>query len=370
MNDTAIPVMKPQLPAQAELRPYLERIDAARYYSNHGALVREFEERLGEHFGLDAANVTTVANGTVALSAALLAAGAQPGKICLVPSWTFVASAAAIWSANLRPHFIDVDEATWMLDPAAVLRRSDLKDVGAVMPVSAFGAPVDTAAWDRFTAETSIPVVIDAAAGFDTVARVAAARCGRAPIMVSLHATKVFGIGEGAAVLSTDAQLVTRVRQICNFGVWGPPEGQVLGFNGKLSEYHAAVGLAAFAQWARRRAAIDALTARYRRELGSIPGVHASPRFGEEWVSCYCNVRVSDARGLGDALARRGIETRRWWRDGVCAQPAYRSYGCDPLPVTQMLADSVTGLPFYHDLDAAQIERIVGCVREFSGQPA
>lgn len=363
MSEAAIPVMKPLLPIESELRPYLQRIDEARYYSNHGALVREFEGRLATHFGVEAAQVSTVANGTIALSAALLAAGAEPGKACLVPSWTFVASAAAIWSANLRPHFIDVCEQTWMLDPETILQRADLKQVGAVMPVSAFGAPVDTAAWDRFTDKTGIPVVIDAAAGFDTISRIARARVARAPIMVSLHATKVFGIGEGAAVLSTDADLVTRVRQICNFGVWGPPEGQVLGYNGKLSEYHAAVGLAAFRGWEQRRAAIDALTLHYRRELKTVAGVFTSPYFGHGWVSCYCNIRVRDARELNGVLIRNGIETRRWWRDGVSRQPAYRPFSADPLPVTEALARGVTALPFYHDLERAQVDRIVACVR-------
>ena len=91
-----IPVMKPQLATADMLRSYLQRIDDTRYYSNHGPLVREFEERLAVHFALDSEQIMTVASGTTALSAALRAVAAQVGKKCLVPSWTFVASAAAV----------------------------------------------------------------------------------------------------------------------------------------------------------------------------------------------------------------------------------------------------------------------------------
>ena len=147
--------------------------------THFGPLVTRLEERLAEHFGLPKTESVIVANGTTALSASLLAVGAKPGSTCLLPSWTFVASASAVWAANLEPHFVDVDPQTWQPDPAALRRRADLAGVGAVMIVSPFGSPVDAAAWAALTADTGIPVIIDAAASFDTVASVPQARVGR-----------------------------------------------------------------------------------------------------------------------------------------------------------------------------------------------
>lgn len=356
-------MMRPQLPRAEQLVPYLERIDQARYYSNHGTLLREFEQRLAQHFGVDTGNVAVVANGTVALSAALLAAGAAPGTKCLVPSWTFVASASAIWAANMRPHFIDVSSDTWMLDPDAVKSRDDLHEVGAVMVVSPFGAPVDTQAWDAFQEETGIPVIIDGAAAFDTVASISAARPGKSPIMVSLHATKVFGVGEGGVLVSTDTQLMRRFHQICNFGVWGEGGGQILGYNGKLSEYHCAVGLAFFDMWDERRKALEELTARYSTALRSMPETDLVPGYGDGWISCYCNVQVhGDLAAIIRALESAGIETRRWWRTGVHRQTAYEGFTRDELPVTERLASGVFGLPFYHDMTASDVNRVLAAL--------
>lgn len=369
--DNVLPVMRPQLPSAEELLPYLRRIDEARYYSNHGQLLRELENELATHFGVAQTQISVVANGTVALSAALLAAGAVSGKKCLVPSWTFVASASAIWAANLQPHFIDVSPDTWMPDPEVLRRRTDLHEVGAVMVVSPFGSPVDRRVWDDFTEETGIPVIIDGAAAFDTVKNVTEARPGKTPIMISLHATKVLGIGEGGVVLCTDEPTMRRLRQICNFGVWGSREGQILGYNGKLSEYHAAVGLAALSDWPRRREFIARLTDDYARRLNELACVSLIPRYGDGWVSCYANVALStDADAVIERLFELGIGTRRWWQRGVHQQRAYEEFSRDALPVTEDLGRRVFGLPFFHDMTPAQLDRVVNGLKASTMVPA
>ena len=110
--------------------------------------------------------------------------------------------------------------------------------------------------------------------------------------MISLHATKGFGIGEGGLVLSTSESVIHRVRQVCNFGIWGSPEGQILGYNGKVSEYHGAVGLATLDVWPARRLQLQSRTRRYIAELSRLPGVKLLPGYGEGWVSAYCTVYV------------------------------------------------------------------------------
>lgn len=357
--------MRPLLPTADKLLPYLQRIDASRYYSNHGSLLRELEGRFAGFFGVAEGQSAVVANGTVALSAALVAAGAKPGQRCLLPSWTFVGSAAAAWAANLRPHFVDVDPHTWMLDPQKLMERSDLEDVGAVMVISAFGSPVDVHAWDDFTARTGVPVIIDCAASFDTVKSVPKARPSRSPIMISLHATKAFGVGEGGVVLSTDDDFMQRFNKICNFGVWKTP-GQILGYNGKQSEYHSAVGLAALDAWPDRRMELEALTHRYAETLKRFDGLKLLPKYGEGWVSCYCNVQTTEpADALVSHLQSAGIETRRWWQKGVHVQQAYQDFPRDPLPVTEYLADRVVGLPFFHDMENGEYERVVEALTAF-----
>jgi dTDP-4-amino-4,6-dideoxygalactose transaminase len=358
-----IPLMRPQLPTRQQLEPYLREIDENRWYTNFGPLIQRLEERLADHFGIPKTKAAIVANGTTALSAALIAVGAKPGTKCLLPSWTFVASASAVWAANLEPHFVDVDPGTLQPDPAALRERSDLANVGAVMIVSPFGSPVDTAVWDQFSADTGIPVIIDGAASFDTVASMPSARVGTSPMMISLHATKVFGIGEGGLVLSTSESTIHRVRQVCNFGIWGSSEGQVLGYNGKVSEYHGVVGLAALEAWPARRVQLESRTQRYVDELKRLDGVKLLPGYGEGWVSTYCTVYVpGNIFAIADRMQYMGIETRRWWQDGVHALAAYRRFTRDELPVTADITAHTLSLPFYHDITDEEIARVVGCL--------
>jgi dTDP-4-amino-4,6-dideoxygalactose transaminase len=199
----SLPIMRPKLPTSDRLMDYLRRIDASRFYTNFGPLALELEERLAAFYGFSPGTVTTVANATLGLALTLHALGAKRGTLCAMPAWTFVASAHAVVNAGLIPYFIDVDAQSWSLDPAAVadeIARAPAP-VGAVMPVAPFGLPVDIAAWDAFHADTGVPVVIDAAAGFSSL------KPGAAPAVVSLHATKVLGSGEGGFVICSDPSL-------------------------------------------------------------------------------------------------------------------------------------------------------------------
>jgi dTDP-4-amino-4,6-dideoxygalactose transaminase len=363
-----IPVMRPQLPATERLLPYLSRIDQSRIYSNFGPLTAELEDRLAAHFAIPGAAVTTVANATLGLTLALSAQGARPATLCLMPAWTFVASAQAAVAAGLVPFFVDVDPVAWTLDPGTVAATiaSAPGDVGAVMPVMPFGGPLDFDAWERFRSTTGVPVVIDAAAGFDAVKATAT------PAVVSLHATKAFGVGEGGLVISGDAALVREIRTRSSFGFHGSREARVPAMNAKLSEYHAAVGLAALDEWPAARTAWYALAGAYRKHLRDRrASAHLQARFGEAWVSSVCVISLRD-RDAGQAearLQRAGIESRRWWGEGAHAHAATRHYPRTALPITQEAARSTIGVPFFRDMASDDVEQVVEaiCARSEGG---
>jgi dTDP-4-amino-4,6-dideoxygalactose transaminase len=293
---------------------------------------------------------------------ALRAMEARPGSLCVMPSWTFVATAAAACAAGLQPFFVDVDPLTWAISPASVSGLiGQGMDVGAVIVVAPFGAPLDLRAWEEFHGESGVPVLIDAAAGFDSFSRVGTSL----PFMVSLHATKVFGVGEGAVVVTGEPELSLAVRRAGNFGFLGTREAETAGLNAKLSEYTAAVGLAGLDAWPGLRERWQDVTSRFSRAMENISGVSCAPGFGDGWISSYGNVRLSDGRGardIGEALAQRGVETRMWWGEGCHAQPAYRMCGRSELPHTADLADRVIGLPFWAGLDDASLDHVFGCL--------
>lgn len=362
---TKIPVMRPKLPTADRLAPYLKKIDSARQYSNYGPLVSALEERLAAHYGLGSGTITTVANATIGLTLALTAQGARPGTLCALPAWTFVASAHAAMMAGLIPFFVDVDPDTWALDPEKIgeaIVGAPAK-VGAIMPVAPFGRPIDVAAWDRFQARARIPVVIDAAAAFDSVVP------GRTPAVVSLHATKAFGVGEGGFVMSADLSMVRNARIRSNFGLDEYRQSQMPATNAKLSEYHAAVGLAMFDEWAEARAQWLAAAQTYREMLTGSNQVRFQQGFGETWVAATCIMSFahSTQARAAKALAEAGIETRQWWGNGAHAYPATESFSRTPLPVTETLASSTIGMPFYRDMTPAEIRTVAEVVLKATG---
>ena len=356
----AIPVMRPQLPGTERLVPYLKEINSTRIYSNNGPLVRALERRLAEHFLLAPNSIVSVANATLGLTLALAAQDAPRGTLCAIPAWTFVASAHAAMLAGLVPYFIDVDVNSRMLNPDRVGEEiaSAPAPVSAVMPVAPFGQPIDVAAWDRFRSRTGLAVVIDAAAGFDSL------RPGETPTVVSLHATKVIGAGEGGFVASTDAALVRNIRTRANFGFHNTRLALVPAVNAKLSEYHAAVGLASLDEWPAARAEWMRVARDYRSAFSELNCARFQDGFGEGWIgsSCLLNVAGASAVRIGEALAAADIDSRRWWSDGAHVHPATEALPRTRLPVTEALARAEIGVPFYRDLAANDIRRVADVV--------
>ena len=356
---STIPIMRPKLPSAERLVPYLRTIDSSRVYSNFGPLARSFEDRLAARLGLPGGTVTTVANATLGLTLALAAQGARPGTLCAVPAWTFIASAHAATMAGLIPYFVDVDADTWAISPdsiTAVIAAAPTP-IGAVMPVVPFGRPIDSAAWDRFRSRTGLPVVIDAAAGFDAVTP------GVTPVVVSLHVTKVIGVGEGGFVMSTDTSLIRDIRTRSNFGFFGTREAAMPAANAKLSEYHAAVGLAALDEWSEVRSEWIAVARAYRNALSDSNRLRFQGGFGQSWITstCVMDLANSGTTQLESALAKVGIETRRWWGNGAHTHAATAAYPRTPVPATEALAKSTIALPFFRDLPLDEIQRVVEC---------
>jgi dTDP-4-amino-4,6-dideoxygalactose transaminase len=354
-----VPVARPRLPSAEAILPYLQRIDDARWYSNFGPLVTELEQRLADRFARPTQVVTTT-NATQALSLTLQAMDLAPGGYVVVPSWTFVATAHAVIQAGLTPWFVDVDPGTWMLDPAEVedLALSLNGEIVAAIPVCAFGAMPDLDTWVAFRERTGVPVLVDAAACFDTL------RDARLPSVVSLHATKVLGLGEGGYLATEDAALAHQVRLKTGFGFWGSRDSQVAATNAKLSEYAAAVGLAALDGWPGDRLRWMRAAQHLRIALIGRPEVKFQEGWGSDWVTSVCTVALprGSAAGVARSLREDALDTRQWWGGGCHTSTAFTDCRREALPVTEELAASTLGLPFSVDMDAHDIARLAAAL--------
>jgi dTDP-4-amino-4,6-dideoxygalactose transaminase len=370
-----VPVLRPALPAADRLTPYLQRIDRSRIYTNFGPLNAALEARLARRFGLERGNVTTASSGSAALIGAILACAGRAKTarpVALIPAYTFVATAAAVEQAGYQPTLVDVSDRTWTLDPDALLAHPDLTHAGLVVPVAAYGRSVDLRPWVAFQERTGIAVVVDGAAAFDTLVREPARYVGPIPVTLSFHATKSFSTGEGGAVASTDAGVIERVVQALNFGFAGSRDCASASLNGRMSEFHAAVGLAELDDWDEKAAAWQRVATAYRRafsEVGLADRIVALPEISAAYALARC-LDPAEAVSVERALARRHIDFRYWYGGGVHRHSYYQSAPRRPLDVTDRLASCLIGLPVAPDLSEADIQRAAAAVAEaVGGQP-
>ena len=352
-----IPLYIPDMPKVAELLPWLEKIDENRWYTNFGPLNRLFEEAVRRHFPpAPAVHVTTVANGTLGLELALAALDLPPRAPILIPAFTFVATATAAVRAGLTPVLADFDPASWLLTPEIARAALEHIPIRAVMPVTTFGCPQPASAWDEFSAETGIPVIVDAAGAWDSqpIGETTAA-------VFSLHATKNLSTGEGGIVAGADPGFIERVRNASNFGL-AAGEVRHIGTNAKLSEYHAAVGLAVLARWQRRKAEKYQLLRAYRERLDKLRHPPVYQRDMEQTVPSLLAVRMpeqADVAALAGQLREQGIHTRQWYYPPLHRHPAFAALPrAGSLSVTHEIAGQILGLPFHTGITPADMDYV------------
>ncbi len=367
-----LPLLIPDMPSPQELLPWLERMHAARHYSNFGPLVQELEAAFAQQFSMPQAQLTTVANATQGLELTLLALGLPPGSRVLIPAFTFVATATAVIRAGYQPVLADVDAHTWLLTPEIAHAACQQAAIQAVLPVATFGMPHDMHAWQQFEQDTGLPVVIDAAAAYGSQWLNGA----DGTLVFSLHTTKSLPAGEGGLVVSTRPGLAAKVRQLSNFGINLDPAAAMpvgalasLGSNAKMSEYHAAVGLASLQKWEWHAQQRRALQTDWVLATSGLPlRWQAQGPGGPLMAPTLLCVRLPDEHSraaLERACEQAHIMTRRWYQPLLqhmaVLQQGYQSLEA---PNAQALAQTLLGLPFFLGMALEQRQRITAVLEQ------
>lgn len=342
-------MFRPRLIEPARFFRRLERISDSRTYTNGGSQTAEFSSRLADHFGVTDEHIVLGSSATSLLSGSAQVLG---GDRYFCPSWTFTATPTALINAGCDVVFIDIDRTSQVanLDP--------VPSSSSVAVVAPFGANLNVGReFNRFST-----IIIDAAASIahpvtydpDFV------NFERVIEVYSLHATKVFGVGEGGVAVARDIEVAKKLRSWTNFGFSGSRVSESIGANAKMSEFHAAIGCETFAsydselsewQLARKMVWNVEETLGLRHFFAS--NIHVSPY----WVcSLPADVDMFDVMG---ALDRAGIDTRLWWGEGCHRMPAFQEFGSlGDLPNTESVARRTVGLPFSRDISEAHVNRI------------
>ncbi|VUZ29015.1 Protein [uncultured Comamonas sp.] len=368
-----VPLLVPNMPSPQELLPWLERMHAAQHYSNFGPLVRELEVVFAQQFEMPHEHLTTVANATQGLELVLQALNLPTGAHVLVPALTFVATATAVVRAGHVPVLADVDAQTWMLTPKIARAACERMRIDAVMSVTTFGMPHDMSAWQQFERDTGLPVVIDAAAAYGSQWLQGA----EGTLVFSLHTTKSLPAGEGGLVVSTRPGLAAKVRQLSNFGINLDPDVDTLvgtlaglGTNAKMSEYHAAIGLASLEKWelhaCDRREFLTGLMHDLEQASGYSLTWQAQGAGGPLMAPTLLCMRLPDAEAraaLEQACQQARIMTRRWYQP-LLQHMNVLQQRCLVLdtPDAQSLGQTLLGLPFFLGMTQQQRHRVLSVI--------
>ena len=232
-------VGRPNLGNREEFLDRVNQVLDSRWLTNNGPMVREFERRIAEYLGVR--HCVAMCNGTIALEIAIRALGLN-GEV-IVPSWTFIATAHALYWQDITPVFADIDPLTHNLDPAAVRRMITPRTTG-IIGVHLWGRAAPVEELQSVADQHGLKLMFDAAHAFGSSYKGRSIGRFGACEVLSFHATKAFNTMEGGAVVTNDDELAEAMRLMRNFGFAGYDDVIHPGTNGKMVEVCAAMGLA------------------------------------------------------------------------------------------------------------------------------
>ncbi len=352
---------------EAEVRAALEEVLASQQFilgPQGAALEQEIARLCGARFGVG------VASGTDALLLSLRACGVGPGDEVIAPAFTFIATTGAATALGARPAFVDIDPATYNLDPRQ-LRTKITAKTKAILVVHLYGLPADMDAILEIARGKNVRVIEDSAQAIGAKYKGRTAGSMGDLGCVSFYPTKNLGAyGDGGMIVTNSEELAARLRLQRHHGQTGGYVSTEQGWNSRLDEIQAAVlrvKLRHLEEWQKAR---QRHAAEYSRLLGAIPGVviPTAPA-GLTHVYHQYTIRVPRRDHVQKFLATRKIGSTVYYPVPLHLQPVYASLGYNrgDFPAAERAAEEVLSLPMYAELRTDQIERVAGAITEALG---
>ncbi|HYK88918.1 MAG TPA: DegT/DnrJ/EryC1/StrS family aminotransferase [Acidobacteriota bacterium] len=369
-----IPLIKPDLPSIEDVCASFEEILANGRITNFGKYMNQFEAETGTYLGTPTA---ALSSGTAGLVFTLAALGLKAGQKVILPSFTFMATAQAVLYAGGIPVFAEIgDDLTLCTDDLERLLEEH-PDTGAVIAVHMYGLPAQVGKLEAVVARASercgrkIALIFDAAHAFgSSVDGEMVGGFGDAEVF-SLSVTKVLVTVEGGLVSTRDPELLKKIRCMRNYGVLSNYNAHFPGLNGKMSEFHAIVGLHNLRRLGLLLSTRQEKAKCFRRKIESQTQFQVTS-WPEGVVHTFKDFTVLVPEIAKDGyrdqvmrfLADREVETRAYFYPPVHRQAYFVGYANRSLPKTDRLAGRVITLPFFTSITQEEMEYIVSALQD------
>lgn len=351
------------MPSLAPLEEYTELLKGVwerGILTHNGPLVQQFERDICEK--LELKNFIAVSNGTIAIQMAIKALELK-GEIITTP-FTWVATISAIKWEGCTPIFCDIDPETLNMDPTKIEALITDRTV-AIMPVHVFGNPCDVEAIDEIAKKHNLKVIYDGAHAIGSTFNGKSLLEYGDITATSLHATKLLNTAEGGGCITQNIELFEKLKRIRFFGHNDAKDIVEDGFNGKMTEVHAALGIANLKYYNEVLADRKHKYKLYKEALFSVPDLkfqvfkHGEPNYS------YFPVVFKDEETLLKAevkLDEHNIYPRRYFYPSVNTfSKVVEHQGC---PISEDVAQKIMCLPLYFKLSEEVIICIVNLIKE------
>jgi perosamine synthetase len=334
-----------------------------------GPFIKQLERNFADYIGTKYA--VAVTNGTSGLHLCMRAAGVAEGDEVITTPFSFIASANCILYERATPVFVDIDEVSLNLDPALAARAVTPR-TRAMLPVHIFGQPCAMDELQAVCGARNLVLIEDAceAVGAEYNGR-KVGTFGKAAVF-SFYPNKAMTLGEGAVVTTDDPHWAELMQSLRNQGRSDGGTGYScdrLGYNYRLDEMSAALGVAQLNRLDRLLAQRQAVAARYSDMLRHVPGVTVKRTLASttrmSWFVfvIHLDPRIDRDRVI-EQLEARGIPSRVYFTP-IHLEPYYRQrFGFRPgdFPVAERVAASILALPFHTNLSDAEMDEVVAAL--------
>lgn len=356
-----IPVTKTFMPDFCDFASHLQVAWETAVFTNNGPLVKKLSVELAETLGIE--NIQLVGNGTLALQLAIKVLDLR-GEIITTP-YSYVATTNAILWEGCTPVFVDIDPETFCISPD-LIEAAVTDQTMAILATHVYGYPCDVERIKQIADRHGLKVIYDAAHAFGVRLNGQSLLNHGDCSTLSFHATKLFHTAEGGAVVCKDEAKAKRLFLMSKFGHLGEDEYLSIGINAKMSELHAAMGLAVLPSVQKIIEARRERSFWYDELLEGLGLKGPKTIAGVEYNYAYYPVIFATHEQMmrvRAALQAQDIFPRRYFYPSLNTLPFLQELSRRPCFVSESIAQRVLALPLYSALGRQDVERIISYIK-------